>query len=210
MAFRKPLFSGRQWVALMCVFAAVGGKSILHSGVHGRVLDALIDVKEPTHVSISMQYGDELRLLCTGATATIPQNFKVKCCNDFGAICTPGKVESEYQGMFPLAGKEFLFWTGGNAITTPATFRLPPLEKGNRYKERFSIGCVDEKNQVSVIDVTVLASDYNLRDDFSEAMRRQRQTEKDRVQESGVGALASFPVAVVFLILSFVSVSQTL
>ncbi|KEP67623.1 UNVERIFIED_CONTAM: SAG-related sequence SRS67 [Hammondia hammondi] len=210
MAFRKPVSSDRQWVALLCVFAALVGKCLFHSGVHGRVLDALIDVKEPAHVSISMQYGDELRLLCTGAKAMIPQNFKVKCCNDFGAVCTPGKIESEYRGMFPLAGKEFLFWTGGNGLTTPATFHLPPSEKGNRYKERFSLGCVDEKNQVSVIDVTVLASDYNLRGDFSEAMRRQRQTEKERAQESGVGVLASSAVAVVVSLLASASVSQTL
>ncbi|PHJ23187.1 sag-related sequence srs67 [Cystoisospora suis] len=107
-----------------------------------------------------MVYGDAMLLSCEGAEEFIPTDFKEKCCNAYGAICSPGKIEAEYPAMFPLAPDYFQFWSGGDGKESAARFQLPAEKGGDRYRTLFSIGCRYPNNQVKSIDVTVSASNY--------------------------------------------------
>ncbi|CBZ54182.1 conserved hypothetical protein [Neospora caninum Liverpool] len=213
MACRGTL-SVRQWAVSLCIFVALAGESRFCTGAQGTVFDAVIDVEHPKHLSVSMRYGDQMRFFCKGATAIIPQAFKSKCCNAYRAICTPGNIESEYSGMFPLADEGFSFWSAGDGVNAAAMFTLPPQKNGNRYETRFSLGCVGARNQVSAVDVTIAASGYNLREHFEDAMKKPVHDEEEKnpqtVTESGVGADVLSPLGLLVSILTLASVSQTL
>lgn len=119
-----------------------------------------VEASSPSVIAVQMVYGDAMLLSCEGAKEFIPADFKEKCCNAYGAICSPGKIEAEYPAMFPLAPDFFQFWSGGDGKETPARFQLPAEKEGNRYRTLFSIGCRYPNNTVKSIEVTISASKY--------------------------------------------------
>lgn len=149
------------WCSVFCV----GGFSqllLLTEAQVSGVYEVRVEQGSPSVIPVQMRYGDAMTLSCQGVKDFIPVDFKEKCCNAYGSICSPGNIEAEYAALFPLAPELFQFWSGGDGKDTPARFQLPREKEGNRYRTLFSIGCRYPNNEVKSVDVTVAASTYRL------------------------------------------------
>ncbi|PFH35087.1 SAG-related sequence SRS67 [Besnoitia besnoiti] len=187
MTCLTDLSEGRS-AAFLCALAVVA--QTVSVCAKADEVSVVIAPQSPTTVDVELHYGDSMSVLCQKATAFIPSDFKTKCCNAYGAICSPGQIESHYTGMFPLAGSSHAFWKGGDGITTPAKFVLPPETKGNRYETRFSLGCRNAQQQLSVINVTIAASTYVPGSNKDDATRTQKPV---TTETPSAGVLGAYP-----------------